>query len=128
MEQSSPGEPAPGESGSPSSTGSPVTPSGQETDSKTETPAPEYRGVGIMWGAVALVIGLVLLVIVALQNIQDVELQLLWFETEAPLVLIVLVAVAIAVVLEEVIGFIWRHRRRVRLKEREELQRLRKRS
>jgi uncharacterized integral membrane protein len=78
-----------------------------------------------MWSAVALLVGLALLVIVALQNTHDVAIDVLWFDFEAPLSLLVLVVVGITIVVTEAVGLIWRRRRRTQRRERDELERLR---
>jgi uncharacterized integral membrane protein len=90
-------------------------------------PKREYRGTGIMWGAVGLGLVLAAFVIVVIQNGQSVELDFLWVTTDTPLSLIVAVTAAVSLLLGEAIGFIWRRRRRRRLQEREELRRLRRR-
>ncbi len=86
----------------------------------------EYRGTGIMWTGLALLAALALLVIVAFQNTHDVVFDFLWWEAQIPLILILLITFALAVLASETIGFVWRHRRRRRLRERDELERLRR--
>ena len=93
-----------------------------------DAPIREYRGTGIIWSAVALIVAVALFVVIALQNMQDVEFEVLWFDLSTPLSLIVAITFGLALVTGEVIGFVWRRRRRTRLREREELRRLRKRS
>lgn len=100
------------------------------TDESSPTGAPvrDYRGAGIMWTAVAPVVAVALFVVVALQNTQDVDFSFLWFDVSAPLILILAITFGAALVVGEVIGFVWRRRRRTRLRERDELRRLRKKS
>lgn len=88
----------------------------------------EYRGTGIMWSAVALLIAIAALVVVIFQNTHDVEFDFLWFDVATPLSLVLAITFGLALLLGEVIGFVWRRRRRTRLREREELRRLRKQS
>lgn len=97
-------------------------------DQSSDEPVRDYRGTGIIWTAVALVAAIALLVIVAFQNTQDVEFTFLWFDASTPLSLILVITFGIALVIGEVIGFVWRHRRRTRLRERDELRRLRSQS
>jgi uncharacterized integral membrane protein len=100
-----------------------------ERDEKADTaaePARDFRGTGIMWGAVALVAVAVLFVVVALQNAHDVEFDFLWATVQTPLILIIAITIAVTLVVDEVVGFLWRRRRRTRLREREELRSLRK--
>jgi uncharacterized integral membrane protein len=104
-----------------------------ETPPVEDAPAPadtrrEYRGTGIIWGAVGLLLVVAALVVVVIQNSQNVEFDFLWFNTEMPLSVIVAVAVAVSLLVGEVVGFLWRRRRRSRLQEREELKRLRRRT
>jgi uncharacterized integral membrane protein len=86
----------------------------------------EYRGAGIMWGAIGLALVLAVFLIIVIQNGQNVELDFLWLTAETPLSLIVAVTVAASLLLGEGVGFVWRRRRRSRLQEREELSRLRR--
>jgi uncharacterized integral membrane protein len=104
-------------------TGDPTPPS-PATGQRTET-VRDYRGAGIMWTGVALVAAVAVFVIITLQNMQDVEFDFLWFDVVTPLSLILAITFALALILGEVIGFVWRHRRRNRLRERDELRRLR---
>lgn len=85
----------------------------------------EYRGTGIIWSAVALLVAISLFVLVIVQNSQDVEFEFLWFDVAMPLSLILAITFGVALVVGEVTGFVWRRRRRTRLREREELRRLR---
>lgn len=85
----------------------------------------DYRGTGIVWGGVLVVLLAIGLIVVAFQNSQDVEFDFLWIDTTAPLVLIIAIAIAAAIVIDEIVGFVWRRRRRSRLRERDELKRLR---
>lgn len=87
----------------------------------------EYRGTGIMWGAIALVLIAAAFVIVALQNSHTVEFEFLWLDVSTPLILIIAITIAATLVVDEVVGLLWRRRRRTRLREREELRELRSR-
>jgi uncharacterized integral membrane protein len=88
-------------------------------------PIRDYRGTGIVWGGVLVVVLAVALLMVGFQNSHDVEFNFLWIDTSAPLVLILAFTVAAAVVIDEIVGVVWRRRRRTRLRERDELKRLR---
>lgn len=87
----------------------------------------EYRGTGVMWGAIALVVVAAAFVIVAIQNANDVEFEFLWLEVSTPLILIVAITIATTLIVDEVVGLLWRRRRRTRLRERAELRELRSR-
>ena len=95
-----------------------------ERDAEPET-IRDYRGVGVVWGGILVLVLAVALIIVAFQNGQDVEFDFLWIDTTAPLVLILAIAIAAASVVDEIVGFLWRRSRRNRLRERDELKRLR---
>lgn len=85
----------------------------------------DYRGTGVVWGAILVLVLAVALIIAAFQNGQDVEFDFLWIDTTAPLVLILAIAIAAAIVVDEIVGFLWRRSRRNRLRDRDELERLR---
>jgi uncharacterized integral membrane protein len=71
-----------------------------------------HRGVGVGWGFVlALPLAAALIVFVA-QNTGDVDVRWTVWKVHTPLAVVVLVAILAAVVLAEVVGVIWRHRRR----------------
>lgn len=99
-----------------------------DRDASREEPVREYRGTGIIWSAVALLAAIVAIVVVVIQNTHDVEFDFLWFDVSMPLSLILAITFGLALVLGEVTGFVWRRRRRTRLRERDELRRLRARS
>lgn len=85
----------------------------------------EYRGTGLMGGAVLVLVGIALVIVVALQNTQEVAFEFLWADLSVPLIVLLLITVGITVLIDEVIGFVWRRRRRNRLSEKAELRRLR---
>lgn len=106
----------------------PRTEPGADTSRRPEPDAVDvYRGSGIMWSGIAVVVVMALLVIVAFQNTQDVTFDFLWLATSIPLILILAITFGIAVVTTETIGFVWRRRRRRQRRERDELRRLRRR-
>jgi uncharacterized integral membrane protein len=78
-----------------------------------------------MWGAIALVLVAAAFVIVAVQNAHDVEFDLLWLSLTTPLILVIAITIAVTLVIDELVGLLWRRQRRTRLREREELRRLR---
>lgn len=86
---------------------------------------PSGRGPGFAIAFVLFVLATLALVVLVWQNQDPVPLRWLWIDTEVPLFLIVLVTALVAVLLDELVGFIWRARRRRRLAEKEELKRLR---
>lgn len=88
--------------------------------------SPVVRGTGV---SVALVVGVVLAVlaiVVAVQNTEDVNVDFLGWEVDAPLLAVILTAAVAGVLLDEILGFFWRRRRRGQLADRAELRRLRR--
>lgn len=82
-------------------------------------------GTGV---SISLVLGLLLgvaVVILAFQNVDDVTVDFLTLRLDAPLVVVILGSVLIGVAFDEVVGVLWRRRRRKRIREKEELERLR---
>ncbi len=80
---------------------------------------------GIPWGLGVFLVVTILLVIFAVQNTQEVDLQFLGWQVRSPLVVIIVVVAAVAVILDEILGAVLRRRRRRRRAEKEELKRLR---
>jgi uncharacterized integral membrane protein len=112
-----------------------TTPGPVERDSTTmsdESTEPdtrvEYRGAGVMWGAIALFVALLLLIVLVFQNTHDVAYEVFWVDAEAPLALIIVIVIALTVLATEAVGLVWRRRSRARRRERDELQRLRRQS
>ncbi len=83
------------------------------------------RGPGFAIGLVVSVLIGLSLVLLVWQNQTPVPLQFLGFEAEVPLFVIVLVTAIVAILLDEVVGLVWRRRRARRLRDKEELARLR---
>jgi len=105
-------------------------PTGADTEvGDTETTAPEaqpvpptvYKGAGVRWGLLGVLILAVLIVVLALQNLDDVEFVFLTFSITAPLSAIILGTAVVAVALDELAGWIWGFRKRRRLRTKAEL-------
>lgn len=107
--------------------GTSAAPSAATEASTSDTVAPEDPGTGVMWSAMALVVLAAAFVVVAVQNAHQVEFRFLWLEVSTPLVVVMAVAAAITLVVAEVVGFVWRRRRRTHRRERAELRQLRSR-
>lgn len=86
-----------------------------------------FRGTGVSAALVVGVVLAVLAIIVTVQNTEDVRIDFLAWDLDAPLVAVILAAAVVGVVLDEILGYFWRRRRRHQLSERAELRRLRRR-
>jgi uncharacterized integral membrane protein len=87
--------------------------------------AVEYRGTGFKVSLVLLFLTAALVLILAVQNTAPVTLDFLAWEVELPLFALLLGAGLLGVLLDELIGLVWRRQRRKRMEERAELARLR---
>lgn len=85
----------------------------------------EYRGTGFYVSLVIIFLAAVTLLILAVQNTGEVTVEILGLDFELPLFAVILGTALIVVILDELIGVVWRHQRRTRLAERAELHRLR---
>jgi uncharacterized integral membrane protein len=83
-----------------------------------------FVGTGLFWGLVIGVLLAVIVIILAAQNTQEVTVEFLPFEIHTPLIVVLLVALLIGIILDEIVGWAYRSRRRRTLTEREELKRL----
>ncbi len=86
---------------------------------------PQFVGTGVFWG---LVIGIVLAIVVivfAAQNTAGAAIKVLAWNWFPPLFVVVLVSLIIGIVLDEIVGLLFRSRRRRHLAEKAELHRLR---
>jgi uncharacterized integral membrane protein len=84
-----------------------------------------YRGTGFYVGLVAILLFALVLLVLAVQNTQEVDVDFFGFAFTVPLFAVAIGAAILAVVLDELIGLVWRRQRRIRLEERAELTRLR---
>ncbi len=87
-----------------------------------------YKGSGIRWGFVTGLLLAVLLVVLVFQNTDDVSFRFLIWEIQTPLAALLIATAVIAAVADELVGLVVRARRRRRLAEKEELERLRSQS
>ena len=82
-------------------------------------------GTGVYAGAIAIIAVIAGLVVLAAQNTQSVTVRWLGLEWTTPLIALLLGAMLATVILDEVIGAVWRRRRRRVIAERHELTRRR---
>jgi uncharacterized integral membrane protein len=71
-----------------------------------------YEGVGIAAGFIALVVAAVAVLVVVGQNVERVPFEFLWWEADVPLAVLLLATALAVLVLGELVGLIWRKRRR----------------
>lgn len=86
---------------------------------------PQFVGTGVFWGLVVGVILALIVVVFAAQNTQSATIKVLPWDWSSPLFVVVLISLLIGIVLDEIVGLLYRARRRRRLSEKEELKRLR---
>ena len=109
-----------------------VAESAQPAMPSTPVPAPArvevhrvFVGTGLFWSLVIGALLTVIVIILAAQNTQEVTLKFLPFEIGTPLIVVLLASLLVGVILDEIIGWAHRARRRRILTEKEELRRLR---
>lgn len=85
----------------------------------------EYRGTGFYVGLAVILVFAVALLILAVQNTQMVTVAFFGLEFSVPLFGVAIGAGILAVVLDELVGLVWRRQRRGRLQEKAELDSLR---
>ena len=81
----------------------------------------KYSGTGLYSGLFALVLVAAGLIVLAAQNSDSVTVSLLGVEVSAPLFAVLLATLLAGVVVDEIVGWIWRNRRRRIMADREEL-------
>jgi uncharacterized integral membrane protein len=103
---------------------------------RDDTPTGERRETGpsprltarteLPFGLVFLLLLALLIVVFAVQNTQSVRIQFLAWEGRFPLAIVIIAVVVATIILDELLGLVFRRRRRKRVAERAELERLRK--
>jgi len=84
-----------------------------------------FVGTGLFWGLVIGALLTVIVIILAAQNTQQVTVKFLPFEIGTPLIVVLLASLLVGVILDEIVGWAYRARRRRTLTDKEELKRLR---
>jgi uncharacterized integral membrane protein len=98
-----------------------------EKEKTTRRAEPErvFVGTGLFWGLIFGVILALAVIILAAQNTDTVTISFLAWEFSTPLIVLILGALLIGVIVDELLGLVYRKRRRRTLRERDELKRLR---
>lgn len=84
-----------------------------------------FLGTGLFWAMILGVLLTVAVIILAAQNTQEITIEFLSWQIATPFIVMVLAVLLIGILLAEIVGLVFRHRRRRRLTDREELKRLR---
>jgi uncharacterized integral membrane protein len=84
---------------------------------QTQPPGVQVRREGTNWRHWALGIAILLLAIIIAQNAQDVDVDILFVNTTAPLIVVLLIAAALGAVIGYVAPVLRRHRRDERRRE-----------
>lgn len=92
---------------------------------KEQTRRVEYRGTGFYVGLAAILLFALILLLLSVQNTQEATISFLAWTFSIPLFAVAIGAALIAVILDELIGLIWRRTVRGRMAERAELEELR---
>jgi uncharacterized integral membrane protein len=92
---------------------------------RKEMAPPVNGGAEISFGLILFLLITLVAILFTAQNTQSVELRFLTWEGEYPLAVIIAGVVAVTVILDEILGFVLRRRRRKRLAEKRELKALR---
>jgi uncharacterized integral membrane protein len=79
-----------------------------------QPPAVQPRREGVNWRHWLLGIALLLVLIVSLQNSQEVEVEILFIQTQAPLIAILLVTALVGAAIGYLLPVLRRHRREER--------------
>lgn len=89
-----------------------------------EQPAPT-SSVGIPWGGILATIGLILVVVFAVQNTESTTIDFLWWSGSFPVSMVILVTGVFSALMTVVGGAFYRRSRMRRRAERQELRQLR---
>lgn len=89
------------------------------SDEKTQ--AVEYRGTGFYVGLGAILLFAFVLLVLSVQNTQNVTVEFLGWDFTIPLFGVAIGAALVAIVIDELVGLVWRRRRRSLLAQRAEL-------
>ena len=96
-----------------------------EIDDQLEAPQPKEPPVGLPWGGIVATIGLILVVVFAVQNTETVAIEFLWLTGDFPLSIVILVTAVASAVFATLGGVFYRRSRRRRRAQKLELRQLR---
>jgi uncharacterized integral membrane protein len=84
-----------------------------------------FAGTGVVWGLVVSILLAILLLILIAQNTHRVTVEFLGWDYSTPLIVLILAGFVIGVALDELVGLVYRARRRRTLRDRDQLERVR---
>ncbi len=96
-----------------------------DTDGQLEPPEPQEPPTDLPWGGIVATVGLILVVVFAVQNTETVPIEFLWMSGTSPLSIVILVSAVASAVFTMLGGVFYKKRRRRRRAEKDELKYLR---
>lgn len=96
-----------------------------EVESQLDPGEPSDPGSGVPWGGITTLIGIVLIVVFAVQNTESATIDFLWFSGDFPLAIVILVTAVVSALFTLSSAAFSKRRRRKRRAERAELAQLR---
>lgn len=96
-----------------------------DVESQFDTEQPSDSGSGVPWGGITALIGVVLVVVFAVQNTESATIDFLWFSGDFPLAIVILVTAVVSALFTLSAAGFSRRRRRKRRAEKAELEELR---
>lgn len=96
-----------------------------DVESQLDPGQPPDSGSGVPWGGITALIGVVLVVVFAVQNTESATIDFLWFSGDFPLAIVILVTAVVAALFTLSAAGFSRRRRRKRRAEKAELEELR---
>lgn len=96
-----------------------------DVESQLDPEPSPVAGTGVPWGGITTVVGIVLIVLFAVQNTETATIGFLWLTGDFPLSLVILVTALVAALFAITAGAFYRRRRRKRRAEKQALRELR---
>ena len=96
-----------------------------DDERELEPGPPEEQGAGLPWVGIVASLGLIMVVVFAVQNTDTVSIEYLWMTGDFPLSIVILVTAVASAIFAVLGGAFYRRRRRLRRAEKHELRHLR---
>lgn len=94
----------------------------RDIEAQLDPEEPADPGAGVPWGGLVVLLGIVLIVVFAVQNTENATIDFLWLSGDFPLAIVILVTAVVAALFTASAGALYRRRRHRRRVERQELQ------